>query len=399
MRLSFRTARADDLERLIDVHATAFPDPRNRDARARNFCRNPLGDLDDLWVAVSAASGDVVAHAFLFRLRAWFGGRLVAAGGVASVGVAPEARGRGVGSALVEHLHGVSSSRGDALTVLYPFRQSFYARLGYAPTSAYHRLRIAPASVPWSLGLAVRSATGGDRAALQACWDVTGARHSGALARADRFWDARLADDANTWLVVEGPAGVEGYIAWRLEQVEPHAATTMTVVDRAARTDEGARSLWALVGAQRGQVAEVRFDIASDDPIECALVDADRARFGDAQVEHVLGEVAAGPMVRVPDLQVGLEARGYEADGHLVLSVGEECFELTVAGGRGVVSRGSHADPHLRMDARTLSAAALGGLDVSSAHRFGWLEARDAHSLGLADALLGLPAYFSPDPF
>src|SRR5579863_8703734 len=113
MRLSFRAARADDLERLIDVHAAAFPDARDREARARNFCCNPLGDLDDLWVAVSGETGDVVAHAFLFRLRAWFGGRLVPAGGVASVGVAPEARGRGVGSALVDHLHAVSSARGD----------------------------------------------------------------------------------------------------------------------------------------------------------------------------------------------------------------------------------------------------------------------------------------------
>jgi hypothetical protein len=32
--LSFRRAVADDLERLIDVHISAFPDGRSRDARA-----------------------------------------------------------------------------------------------------------------------------------------------------------------------------------------------------------------------------------------------------------------------------------------------------------------------------------------------------------------------------
>jgi GNAT superfamily N-acetyltransferase len=150
MRLSFRTARADDLERLIDVHASAFPDPRSRDDRARNFTRNPLGDLTDLWVAVAADSGAIVAHAFLFPLRAWFGGRLVPVGGIASVGVGPEARRRGIGTALVEHLHAVSLARGDALALLYPFRQAFYARIGYAATSSYRRLRLGPASIPWT---------------------------------------------------------------------------------------------------------------------------------------------------------------------------------------------------------------------------------------------------------
>jgi hypothetical protein len=34
MGLSFRQAEADDLERLIDVHTSAFPDARDRDARS-----------------------------------------------------------------------------------------------------------------------------------------------------------------------------------------------------------------------------------------------------------------------------------------------------------------------------------------------------------------------------
>ena len=90
MKASFRPATEDDLERLVEIHLGAFPDPRSNEARLRNFARNPLGTLSDLWVLVEG--GVLVAHAFLFPLEAWFGGRRVAVGGIATVGVAPEAR-------------------------------------------------------------------------------------------------------------------------------------------------------------------------------------------------------------------------------------------------------------------------------------------------------------------
>ncbi len=398
MGLAFRTARPDDLERLVDVHASAFPDRRGRDDRARNFTRNPLGNLGDLHLAVSE-SGEVVAHGFLFSLRAWFGARLVPVGGIASVGVAPEARGRGVASALMAHLQAVSLARGDAVAVLHPFRQGFYARLGYATTTPYRRLRISPASVPWTAELRARPAAGSDRGAMRACWHDMGARRSGTLERSERLWESRFADEATTWLVVEGAAGVEGYVAWTLQQSEPHAATTLAVREMVARTDAAMRSLWSLVGAQRDQVAEARIDVSADDAVEWALLDPDRGRFGDARIEHALGEVAAGPMVRILDVARALEARGYRADGRLELSIGEEALELDVRDGKGSVAAATGAEPNLRLRPAALAAVAFGGLRASQAERLGWLAARDGRSLTLAEALFSMPAYFSPDAF
>src|SRR5262245_50331513 len=132
--MRFRKAKEEDLDRLVDIHLAAYPDPRSVAARQRNFTHNPFGGLEHLIVA--EAAGSIVGHAFLFPFRAWFGGRLVKMGGVASVGVAPEARGRGVATALMTQLHVLSDRRGDALTMLYAFRHGFYARLGYTTTSA-----------------------------------------------------------------------------------------------------------------------------------------------------------------------------------------------------------------------------------------------------------------------
>ncbi|MGH7296418.1 MAG: hypothetical protein ACRELB_15880 [Polyangiaceae bacterium] len=62
MTLTFRRAREEDLDRLVDIHAGAFADPRSHQARIRNFTRNPLGELSDLHVLEEA--GVVAAHAF-----------------------------------------------------------------------------------------------------------------------------------------------------------------------------------------------------------------------------------------------------------------------------------------------------------------------------------------------
>jgi len=397
MATSLREAGEADLDRLVDIHAAAFPDPRGREVRARNFVHNALGSLKDLHVLVDA--GTIVAHAFLFPLEAWFGGVHVRVGGIASAGVAPEARGRGYGSRLIERLHEVAQRRGDAITVLYPFRQGFYDRLGYSLVSSYRRLRFAPRAIPWAPELPTRAASGTDREALAACWDAAGVRRTGSVVRTRRAWDQRLLDERRHWMVAHDATGaVHGYVAWTLAQPEPHAQTTLVVRDLAARTGAAARSLWGLVGAQRDQVAEVQVDVAEDDPLDRALLDADRARFGDAKVEHVLGEVAAGPMVRLLDATQALEARGWLADGRVVVAAGDETLELVARDGHAVVAR-TEGEPMIRLTPHTLAAIAFGGLRASDASRLGRATARDDSSLALADALFALPPYFSPDPF
>jgi predicted acetyltransferase len=397
MGLSLRQAREDDVDRLIAIHTSAFPDRRGYEARLRNFAGNPRGALGDS-LFVMAEGAQIVAHAFVFSLQAWFGGARVPVGGIATVGVAPEARGRGVGSRLLEQLHEVARARGDALGVLYAFRQAFYARMGYGPTTPYRRLRLSPASIPWKPELPVRGALAVDRAAIEACWDAAAARRTGSLVRAEAVWEERLLHDRRVWLVADGQSGVEGYLAWTVSQREAHAKTTLAVDELVARSDAAARSLWAAVGAQRDQVAEVEVDVADDDPIDRALVDPDRHRFGDAQLEHPLGVLAAGPMVRVLDARRALEARGWPADGDLVLQIGEETLRLSVRGGRATATP-TGGEPDVRLAPAALAAVAFGALPAAHAARLGWLAARDARALQLAGALLALPAYFSPDPF
>jgi predicted acetyltransferase len=146
---TFRSATEGDLDRLIEIHMAAYPDPRSYDARRRNFVYNSLGSLSDL--AVCLEDGKIVGHGFLFSLSIWSRGQKWPFGGIASLGVAPEARKTGVAHDLMTHLHEISEARGDVATLLYPFRHGFYERLGYAAVTPSERLIFSPRAIPCSI--------------------------------------------------------------------------------------------------------------------------------------------------------------------------------------------------------------------------------------------------------
>jgi predicted acetyltransferase len=392
---AFRPAREDDLDRLVEIHLAAYPDARGADARRRNFTANPFGSFDDLFVA--EVDGEVVGHAFLFPMEGWFGGRRVKIGGIASVAVAPEARGRGIARALVRGLHEVSDVRGDAITMLYAFRQGFYASLGYAPVSSRKRLSFDPAAVPepWRqlARTRVRRGRGDDRARIVHLHERAGERASGWTVRTEALWDRIFARERRQLLVCE-----DGYVAFAFEQEEAHAPTIAVVEELAAATDDARRVLFGALGALRDQVSEVVIEVDANDPIEHALLDADRRRFGTDAVEHALGEIVAGPMVRIEDVHRAIEARGYAADGSFDVVVADEiAMSVRVDGGRAEVgaARGTSA---LRAGRASLAAIFYGGLRPSDAARLGLVDA-DERTLARIDAIVAMPAVAPIDAF
>jgi predicted acetyltransferase len=373
MTLPMETRRAeeDDLDRLIEIHASAFPDPRGYEDRRRNFAENAWAPLSDLCVVVR--DGHIVAHAFLFPLHAWFGGQRVQCAGIASVGVAPEARGTGVARFLLDHLHEEARARGDALSILYPFRQAFYAKHGYAPTSSALRLLFHPAAIPWRK----HDARAIDSTEVISLYERAGARHTGWLVRPPALWEKRLLDERRTWLMVDG-----GYVSWSLVQTEAHARIRLVVHDLVAGDEDARRRLLAAIAAQRDQVHEVEMTVCEGDPILFHLEDADRDRHGTAEVEHTIGQVISGPMVRILDLPRALLARGYAGDGALKI----DDVAIDVKGGRAELG----ADGPAAL-LSPLASVLFGGMSP----RAGFVSG----DLAAAERILPIPSYFPLDPF
>ena len=399
--LRCRTAEEPDLDRLVDIHMAAYPDDRDAAARKRNFTANVFGELDD--VVVVEDRGDIVGHGRLFPMASWFGGRKVRVGGIASVAVAPEARGRGVATALLEELHARARSRGDAVTLLYAFKQGFYARLGYGPTSTRRRLAVSPEAIPASFRDAARAlvgrARGEDREAIEKAYLRSAARCTGWLLRRPRHWERLFARERRQVLVARRGKKLVGYVGFEIEQPEAHAETRLVVEELVADDAEVRRALWGALSAMRDQVAEIDVEVAADDPIAFALLDADRRRHGTEAVEHVMGEIVVGPMVRLVDPARALTARGYAgpaasfdvalAEGpRLGVVVADGKAELVKAKGRAVVHTST----------ATLASLLYGGLRLEGAVSLGLADAPPEVVARVAPAL-ALAPMFPVDPF
>ncbi len=395
--MRFRNATREDLPRLVEIHLAAYPDNLSVAARERNFTHPPFGDLDDLVVVEVKKS--IVAHAFLFRMKSAFGGRPLHVGGIASVAVAPESRGRGVALKLMEHLHAVSDARGDAVTMLYPFRQGFYTRLGYAPTSCRKRLLIDTRSIPSSWrNDRVRAMRGGDRARIRALHARAVARSSGALSRPKSYWEKLFLRERRMVLVCgDGQKELSGYVAFTIVQAELHGETTLEVEEMIADDDASRRALFAALSSMRDQADEIVIELAEDDPLDRALVDPDGRRHGSSAVEHLLGEVTLGPMVRLADIPRAIAARGYPVDGAFEVVIDGTALGVRVEDGRAKVVP-AQARPAIRASRVGLTAVLYGGLAASHASALG-LVTVDAPLLPRLDAMLRIPAVAPTDPF
>jgi predicted acetyltransferase len=308
----------------------------------------------------------------------------------------------------MKHLHVRSDMRGDAVTMLYAFRHGYYAKLGYAVATSRKRLEIDPRSIPdaWRV-LArgrVRSAKGDDRDAIVRAYLRNAAQVSGWLVRPDTLWERLFTRERRQHLVVPAANGeLAGYVAFDITQDAFHEPTTLTVGEVIADDDATRHALLGALGAMRDQVTEIVLEVAADDPIELAFIDSDRHRFGTAEVEHPLGTIVGGPMVRIEDVARAVEARGYASAGSTAfdLVVREEADEVaisvTIEDGRATAAAAKGGGA-IRTSRRGLAAILYGGTGLGDAVRLGWAEA-DARVRSRAEVALAMAPLVPIDPF
>ena len=393
MDLAFRTATLEDLDRVAEIHLTAFPDPRPVSARLRHLQANALGPIDRMVVAT--VDDTIVAHAFLFELEMFYGGVPVKTGGIASVGVAPEHRERGIATQLLAQLHRNADVEGKAITFLYGFRHRFYTRLGYATGTSRQRLEIDPRSIPKAWRGELRFARGVDRAAIERCYERAARETTAWMKRPLAIWDRFFSRERRQILVTPDHSG---YVAFELRQEEDHGPITAVVEELVANDPKTRRTLWGALGTLSAQVHEIEIDVALDDPIVTALDDPDGRRHGDPLVEHGLGTVVGGPMVRIEDVTRAFEARGYRGEGSFDVVIEDEvAMSVTVENGRATVAeaRGKAAFQTTR---RGLAAVLYGGLSARDAVALGLAEA-DPRTLDRIDPIVRLPPLMPLDPF
>ncbi|KAA9374645.1 GNAT family N-acetyltransferase [Microbispora cellulosiformans] len=335
--MDIRDLTAGDLDAALDIRRRAFGPLSAEGARTWRELVSPmlpegryLGAFDGSRLAGAARINPYVQ---------WWHGRPLSMGGVASVTVAPEDRGRGVGRALMEAAVERCAALGHVVSALYPATTPLYRSVGYEHAGGMTRITL-PAEALRTLGSTgghggageLRRAGPGDAAELVALIGrlYAATRASGPMSYDERTWRLWLADE-DDYCYLAG----DGFVLYRWSDGD------IEVDNLVAGSEATARALWSLVGSASSVAKSVHACVDPADPVLWLL----RERSDDDVTVRRW-------MLRVIDLPAAVAGRGFPAGVALetVVEVTDRLrpgntgsWTLRVAGGSGSVTRSDPA--------------------------------------------------------
>ena len=308
--LRFTDLTRDQLDAVIDVRNRSFGmgatgDDWRRAAGVLIDGRRLVGVLDD------DHDGMVVGAARLLDFRHWWLGRPVPMAGIAGVVVAPEYRGRGVGSTLMRGVLARAHELGSPLTALYPATLPIYRHLGYEFGGGRYRFSFVTSELRTLGGREVRLRKGGPADAELLLDLVAGIRaanrESGML-----IWPV---DEIREWLTE--PAmfcyiADDGFVVYTWQDGD------LRVDELVAGSEPTLRALWSVVGSGSSIARSVHAYVGPQDPIH-QLLDKEADLRADVQRW----------MLRLVDAPAAIAARGWAHGVSLDLPLEIEDPELT----------------------------------------------------------------------
>lgn len=205
MDYRFRRATPDQFEEVRRIWSVVYQRGENYDQEAPK--------PGDAWY-IAHHEGRAVWAAEVGRGEVVLGPRRakVGCGCVAMVGTLPEARGLGVANRAMEDLNRAMREEGYPLAALYPYRESFYARSGYARCGWRWQIKAPRDRMPrLKAPLRVVELPPDKITEVAACYEAMIGGINGCLSRSPEAWRHRLGRKPEAIYAAYGPSGVEGY--------------------------------------------------------------------------------------------------------------------------------------------------------------------------------------------
>jgi predicted acetyltransferase len=378
--VEIRAAVLDDVDGLFDLSERAFgPTPPARRDREVPLVEDAVNDGRVLGCYEDER---LVGTGRYFPMEQWWAGAPVPMAGVASVAVAPEERGRGVGARLAGALVELIAERGMPLSVLYPATAPVYRRAGYEHVGAQHWITLRAETLRTLAADPVKIRRAGPEDAgevVEVLSRVHGtSRDSGPFERGVDHTRWVLSDPRSYAYLAE-----DGFLLYRWD-----SGGEGLVVERAVAASAGTtRALWSLVGTGSSTAETVRACVSPHDPLLWLLRDR-----STEDVDRVPW------MLRVVDAPAAVAARGFPpgVTAEVTMAVTDELrpantgtWRLSVDGGRGALTRTGEDPTAPRLSARGL-AALFAGVPGGTLRRSGLLD---------GDAATALTAAFAATPF
>ncbi|MEV5434897.1 GNAT family N-acetyltransferase [Streptomyces sp. NPDC052682] len=343
--------------------------------------------------------GEPVAGVSVYSRLLTVPGGVLPAAGIASVGVAPTHRRRGILTAMMRtQLTDLYEQRREPIAVLRPSEAGIYGRYGYGPATVGNRmrcdrraLRFRPGTDFGDGGVRLRQAERA-RPLLEEVYDRVRTVTAGWPDRQTAHWTVRLADYPHRrggatslrYAVHEERDGrATGYALYR-HRSEPDgrggSAGVLQVEELAACSRQAYAALWRFL-AGVDLVTWIDYEGAVDEPLPHLLVER---RAVNAALYRL--------WLRPVDLGRALAGRGYGRDLDLVLDVRDDfCpwnsgrHRLQAQDGRAVCAP-TTAPADLRLTVAELGAAFLGGTSLTSLAAAGLVEELRHGALSAASA-------------
>ncbi|MFB6890046.1 GNAT family N-acetyltransferase [Kitasatospora sp. NPDC056327] len=400
--MEIRSTTEQDREVYIDTLLAAFglfPGPTTEDGGGAWWSAVEL----DRGVLAVTPEGRPVGTAGAHSLELTLPGEVVVpVAGVTAVGVLPTHRRRGVLTGMMRHQLAEVRERGEFLSVLLASEAVIYRRFGYGPATYTGRL-----TVPrHRAALAAPRAGAADAGSVEVlrsteCRDIVEEVYDryrrvqpGAVSRPHRWWTLRAGQPpispAPRFIALHRDAdGVpDGYACYWLGDPDPVTRAITLTVDETVALDDTAFTALAGCLLAHDLVGEVVFKhLPADHPLRWQLADF-RAGTVSQSIDWL--------WIRLLDVPRALTARGWFADGEIVLDVadgflGEPArYLLTVRDGKAECVR-TDREPDLSLDVSDLGSIYLGGTTPSTLVRAGHVRAHHPAAAALADTL------FRPD--
>lgn len=403
-----RTIEADDVDLFRSRLSRGFgQDFEDSDAARERF--EKVFEYDRTFAAFD--NGDIVGTGAAFSLGLTVpGGAKVPMGGTTVIAVQPTHRRRGILRDLMgRHLDEVAS-RGEPLAGLWASESAIYGRFGYGPATYRYKTKLDAPRLQWN----GKHDTEGVRLVeseeaqpiVRTLWEEVRVTRPGMITRSDGWWEQRVFADVESWrggkTALRYAIHVEdgkptGYAMYRQKSSWENfiANGEVEIEELLTTSDRAHEALWRFL-TNIDLFPKVDFwTLAVDDPLAGMVGDPRR-------MERVLSDAL---WVRLMDVQAALEARTYETDGSVTISVTDGSrpgnsgtYRLDVGEGVGTCKR-VDGEGELACDIDVLGHLYLGGgnaLMMAAAGRLqGNLEAvRTLHRIFRSDV-----APWSPEVF
>jgi hypothetical protein len=339
-------------------------------------------------------------------MRQYWHGRAVPMAGVGGVKVAPEARGRGVGRALMTGLLGAIAGQGFALSTLYPATAQIYRSLGWELAGGNFRAEVPGRSLGSLLppdpqlpaepardaaGPAIRRAVPED---AERVITVVGAAHAAAL---DCGPATRDAASVRRWLAEPDMfcyLADDGFLGYRW-----HGGAGKAILIEALQACSGdtARALWRIVASHSSVTETVYAMVGPADPVSWLTKEPD---VGVRRLRHW--------MLRVVDPAAAISGRGFPpaAEAELMLELTDANLAgnagrhtLAVSGGQGSLVQGLTGGPARSATTSPVAfgargfAALYGGLPMATLRAAGLAAGGDRATDIALDSVFGAQSF------